>query len=153
VLRPHAVYGPGDTTLLPRVLAAVHRGRLVAVGDGAQRVSLTAVANLAAACLLAARCDAAGVFNVADAEPVSLADALAAVLAERGVPARVRFVPLPLAWPLACASEAVGRWRPPRLTRYAVTHLARERTLDLTAARTWLGYRPAATSFAGAARW
>ena len=29
ILRPHAVYGPGDTTLLPRILAGVRRGRLV----------------------------------------------------------------------------------------------------------------------------
>jgi nucleoside-diphosphate-sugar epimerase len=151
VLRPHAVYGPGDTTLLPRVLAAVRGGRLVAVGDGTQRVSLTAVANLARACLLAAASDVAGVFNVADAEPVLLADALAAVLAERAIPARVRFVPLPVAWPLACVAEAV--LRRPRLTRYAVRHLAHERTLDITAARTVLGYRPTPTSFAGAASW
>jgi nucleoside-diphosphate-sugar epimerase len=150
VLRPHAVYGPGDTTLLPRVLGAVRGGRLLAVGDGTQRVSLTAVANLAAACLLAAGSDAAGAFNVADAEPVLLADALAAVLAERGVAARVRFVPLALAFPLACVLERGPR---PRLTRYAVRHLARERTLDISAARTALGYRPAPTGFAGAAHW
>lgn len=155
VLRPHAVYGPGDPTLLPRVLAGVRGGRLLAVGDGTQRISLTSVANLARACLLAAGCTAAGVFNVADAEPVRLADALAAVLAERAVPARVRFVPLPLAWPLACVAEAASRWRgsPPRLTRYAVRHLVHERTLDITAARTVLGYRPTPTSFAGAASW
>jgi nucleoside-diphosphate-sugar epimerase len=151
VLRPHAVYGPGDTTLLPRVLGAVRRGRLLAVGDGTQRVSLTSIANLVQACLRAASCDAAGVFNIADAAPVRLADALAAVLAERAVPARVRFVPLAVAWPLACLAEATRR--SPRLTRYAVTHLARERTLDITAARTVLGYSPAATSFAGAATW
>ena len=151
VLRPHAVYGPGDTTLLPRVLGAVRGGRLLAVGDGTQRVSLTSVTNLTRACLLAAAGDAAGTFNVADAEPVLLADALAAVLAERAVPARVRFVPLAVAWTLACVAEAVQR--PPRLTRYAVTHLARERTLDITAARTVLNYRPAPTSFGGAAAW
>lgn len=159
VLRPHAVYGPGDTTLLPRVLGAVRRGRLVAVGDGTQLVSLTSVANLAQACLLAAGGGAGGVFNVSDDCPVRLADALAAVLAERGIAAGVRFVPLAVAWPLACAAEAAHRWlrsadaRPPRLTRYAVTHLAHERTLDITAARTRLGYRPTPTSFAGAAQW
>jgi hypothetical protein len=40
-----------------------------------------------------------------------------------------------------------------RLTRYALSHLAVERTLDLTAARRDLGYAPAPTSFAGAAFW
>ena len=79
VLRPHAVYGPGDTTLLPRVLGAVRPGTLVAVGDGTQRVSLTSVDNLVRACLLAADSDAPGVFNVTDDGPVLLGDALAAV--------------------------------------------------------------------------
>ncbi|GAA4341176.1 hypothetical protein GCM10023178_54490 [Actinomadura luteofluorescens] len=45
------------------------------------------------------------------------------------------------------------RPEPPRLTRYAISHLALERTLDTTAAREALGYDPAPTSFAGAAGW
>jgi nucleoside-diphosphate-sugar epimerase len=157
VLRPHAVYGPGDKTLLPRVLDAVRGGHLIAVGDGTQRVSLTSITNLVAACLLAATADVHGVFNVTDAAPVLLADALRAVLAARAIPARVRFVPLAAAWALAGTSETTRtllRIRtPPRLTRYAVSHLARERTLDITAARTTLGYRPDPTSLAGAGAW
>lgn len=157
ILRPHAVYGSGDPTLLPRVLSAVRGNRLIAVGDGTQRISLTSVTNLAAACLLAADTDAHGVFNISDAQPVLLADALRDILAARAIPARVQFVPLAVAWPLACAAEAthtlLRRRTPPRLTRYAVTHLAHERTLDITAARTALGYRPDPTSFAGAGDW
>src|SRR6266567_1526907 len=57
VLRPHAVYGPGDTTLLPRLAANVRRGRLLVPGDGTTAVSLTSVDNLATACLLAASGD------------------------------------------------------------------------------------------------
>ncbi|WP_189239467.1 NAD-dependent epimerase/dehydratase family protein [Planomonospora parontospora] len=160
VLRPHAVYGPGDTTLLPRVLGAVRGRRLVAVGDGRQRVSLTSVGNLARACLLAAeavRRGTCGVLNVTDAEPVVLDDALRAILRERGVAAEPYYLPLRLAEPVAAVAETaarlLGRTRPPRLTRYAVGHLAVERTLDITAAREVLGYRPTPTSFAGAADW
>jgi nucleoside-diphosphate-sugar epimerase len=157
ILRPHAVYGPGDTTLLPRVLSAVRGSRLIAVGDGTQRVSLTSVGNLAAACLLAAAADVRGVFNITDTEPALLADVLREVLAARAIPARVRFVPLAVAWPVACVAEAIAtlprRRTPPRLTRYAVSHLAHERTLDITAARTVLGYRPDPTSLAGASAW
>ncbi|MEU0519797.1 NAD-dependent epimerase/dehydratase family protein [Streptosporangium sp. NPDC006007] len=158
VLRPHAVYGRGDTTLLPRVLGAVRKGRLLAVGDGRQRISLTSVDNLVQACLLAAAGPVGhGVFNVADAEPVVLDDALRAILKERGVDAEPYYLPLALVEPLAVAAEAafrlLRRADPPRLTRYAVGHLAVERTLDITAARDRLGYRPAATSFADAARW
>lgn len=158
VLRPHAVYGRGDTTLLPRVLGAVRKGRLLAVGDGRQRISLTSVDNLVQACLLAATGPVGhGVFNVTDAEPVVLDDALRAILKERGVDAEPYYLPLALVEPLAVAVEAafrlLRRADPPRLTRYAVGHLAVERTLNITAARDRLGYRPAATSFTGAAQW
>ncbi|MBC6463038.1 NAD(P)-dependent oxidoreductase [Actinomadura sp. HBU206391] len=158
ILRPHAVYGQGDTTLLPRLLSAVRGRRLIAVGDGRQRVSLTSIGNLVQACVRAA-CGPArdGVFNVTDAEPVALDDALRAFLAERRVDARPVYVPARVAWPLASAVEAAcllaRRPKAPRLTRYAVGHLAVERTLDITAARAELGYVPASTSFRGAATW
>ncbi|GIH93072.1 NAD-dependent epimerase [Planobispora siamensis] len=162
VLRPHAVYGRGDTTLLPRVLGAVRGGRLLAVGDGRQRISLTSVGNLVRACLLAAAAPATGaplrgVFNVTDAEPVVLDDALRAILKERDIAATPYYLPLRLVEPAAAVTETafrlLGRADPPRLTRYAAGHLAVERTLDITAAREVLGYRPEATSFAGAAGW
>ncbi|WP_326826510.1 NAD-dependent epimerase/dehydratase family protein [Streptosporangium sp. NBC_01756] len=158
VLRPHAVYGRGDTTLLPRVLGAVRGRRLLAVGDGRQRVSLTSVDNLVEACLLAAAGPVGhGVFNVTDAEPVVLDDALRAILTERGIDAEPYYLPLGLAEPLAAVAESAfrlfGRRRPPRLTRYAAGHLAVERTLDITAARERLGFQPAETSFEGAAGW
>ncbi|MFI6521796.1 NAD-dependent epimerase/dehydratase family protein [Spirillospora sp. NPDC050679] len=158
ILRPHAVYGPGDTTLLPRVLSAVRGPVLPAVGTGRQKISLTSVANLVAACLLAATGPAGtGVYNVTDAEPVVLDDAFRAILAARGVDARPVYLPRRAAWPLAAAVEGAfllaRRPAPPRLTRYAISHLAVERTLDITAAREALGYDPKPTSFAGAADW
>lgn len=150
ILRPHAVYGPGDTTLLPRVLGAVRGRRLLAVGDGRQLVSLTSVDNLVDACLLALSHEP-GVYNVTDAAPVVLDDALRAILAERGIRATPRYLPLRVADPIASLSERLSRR--PRLTRYAVGHLAVERTLDIVAARRDLGYSPSETSFAGAASW
>ncbi|GGL00812.1 NAD-dependent epimerase [Sphaerisporangium melleum] len=158
VLRPHAIYGPGDRTLLPRLLGAVRGGRLWAVGTGRQRISLTSVGNLAQACLQAAAGPVeTGVFNVTDADPVVLDDALRAFLRERGVAARPAYLPAAVAGPLAAVAETafhtLGRSRPPRLTRYGVGHLAVERTLDITAARHHLGYRPTPTSFQGAATW
>ncbi|MFI0411449.1 NAD-dependent epimerase/dehydratase family protein [Actinomadura sp. 3N508] len=158
ILRPHAVYGPGDTTLLPRVLSAVRGPVLPAAGTGRQRVSLTSIANLVRACVLAATGPvAAGVFNIADAAPVTIDDALRGILRERGVQARPVYVPASVARPLAAVAEGAfllaRRPRPPRLTRYAVGHLAVERTLDITAARTVLGYDPHGTAFTGAASW
>ncbi|GII95623.1 NAD-dependent epimerase/dehydratase family protein [Sinosporangium siamense] len=158
VLRPHAVYGKGDTTLLPRVLGAVRGRWLPAVGSGRQRISLTSVDNLVSACLLAASGPVdRGVYNVTDADPITLDEALRAILRERGVRARPYYLPARVVEPLAGVVEAVcerlGTTRPPRLTRYAVGHLAVERTLDISAARRDLGFKPEPTSFLGAADW
>jgi len=158
ILRPHAVYGPGDTTLLPRVLSSVRGPILPAVGNGRQRVSLTSIDNLVQACLRAAMGPVGtGIFNIADAEPVTIDTALRALLAERGVKARPLYLPASAARPLAAAMEGAylltRRPEPPRLTRYAISHLAVERTLDLTAATTILGYTPAETTFKGASTW
>jgi nucleoside-diphosphate-sugar epimerase len=158
VLRPHAVYGPGDTTLLPRVLSAVRGPLLPAVGTGRQRISLTSIGNLVQACLLAATGPVtSGVFNIADAAPVMIDAAFREILRERRVQARPVYIPTAIARPLATVAEGAfllaGRPEPPRITRYAISHLAVERTLDIEAARTTLGFDPHETTFAGAAGW
>jgi nucleoside-diphosphate-sugar epimerase len=153
VLRPHAVYGPGDTTLLPRVLGAVRGRTLWLPGGGRSRHTLTAIGTLAAAALLGCT-GPPGIYNVGDAEPVVLADVLDELLAERGIRARIRSVPPAAAWGAAAVAEAVaGPTRPLRLSRYAISHLGYERTLDLRAARAGLRLQPAPTSVRGAASW
>ncbi|GAB3601684.1 NAD-dependent epimerase/dehydratase family protein [Microbacterium tumbae] len=154
ILRPHAVYGPGDTTLLPRVVAAVRRGRLVLPAGGAVRHSLTHVDNLVQAVRLSLT-GPSGVYNVADAEPVLLGDVIAEFLRRRGVEARIVGIPVGAASTVAGMAEASARIlrTRPRLTRYAVSQLGVERTFDLTAARERLGYAPFATTLDGAERW
>lgn len=156
ILRPHAVYGPGDTTLLPRILAGVRRGRLVLPEGAEVRHSLTHIGNLVLAVRRALdRESPAGTFNVADDVPVVLSAVLREFLERRGVTARIVPIPYGAAFTLAGTMEAAARLtrRRPRLTRYAVSQLGMERTLDLTAARERLGYRPAPTSLEGAERW
>lgn len=147
ILRPHIVYGPGDTTLLPRVLEARRFGMLPVPGDGRNRLSVTHVENLAHAVDLALRNQSAsGVFNIADAEATSLDELLRVFLARRGVPTRITYIPRAAAWRIAAALEGV--WpagsapRGPLLTRYVVAQLADEHTLDITRARRVLGYVP-----------
>ena len=162
ILRPHAVYGPGDTTLLPRIEAAVRGRRLLLVGDGSALQSLTHVDTLVDAALAAATLDLpaqrALVVNVADAEPVVLGEVLLELLRRRGHDG-VTLVGLPArpAWALAACAESLWRWagraEPPRLTRYAISHLAAERTYDLTVLREVLGVEPRATSLEGAEAW
>src|SRR3954454_20968326 len=53
-LRPHLIWGPGDTHLVPRLLARARSGRLRRVGEGANLVDITYVENAADAHLQAA---------------------------------------------------------------------------------------------------
>jgi nucleoside-diphosphate-sugar epimerase len=160
ILRPHAVYGPGDTTLLPRLLTAVRPGRSsgrLVLPEGAEvRHSLTHLSNLVLAVRRALDpASPAGTYNIADDTPVLLSVVLREFLERRGVPARLVSVPYRRAFALAAALERAARvtGRRPRLTRYAVSQLGLERTLDLTAARTRLDYRPAPTNLVGAESW
>jgi nucleoside-diphosphate-sugar epimerase len=151
VLRPHAVYGPGDTTLLPRILAGI-RGRRLVLPEGAEaRHTLTHIDNLTAAVSLALT-GSPGVYNIGDDTDVLLSAVLREFLARRGRPdVAIIAIPYRAAYTAAAALERLSRR--PRLTRYAVSQLGLERTLDLTRAREQLGYAPGPTSLAGAEGW
>jgi nucleoside-diphosphate-sugar epimerase len=147
VLRPHVVYGPGDTTLLPRLLAAERFGRLPVPGTGCNRLSVTHVENLAIAVERALHAPVVrGVFNVSDADVPTVDALLTTVLARIGSRARVRYVPRRAAWRAAALCEWLWRTgranQPPPLTRYVVAQLADEHTVDITRAREQLGYVP-----------
>ena len=147
ILRPHAVYGPGDATLLPRVLAARRFGWFPLPGDGRNRISVTFVSNLALAVqLVLESAIPSGVFNIADDEEPTIDDMLRTMLRRHGVGDQLLHVPRWAAQSLAVVSESAWRMarisREPILTRYAVAHLAESFTLDVTRARTRLGYAP-----------
>lgn len=124
VLRPRAVYGPGDPHLLPRLRRIVRGGRAWLPGPDVP-LSLTAVENLAEACL-AAPAWPPGAYNIADPVAYRRDEAVAAVL---GVP--VRHVPITAA--RALATLAALR-REPTLTRYALDQITDGMVLDLTRA-------------------
>ena len=155
ILRPHAVYGPGDTTLLPRILAGIRGSRLVLPNGARVRHTLTHIDNLVHAVELSLG-GPAGTYNIGDDTEVLLSAVLAEFLVRRGRPdVTITSIPYGAAFAAAAALERVARLRGtrPRLTRYAVSQLGLERTLDLTAAREKLGYRPGPTTLVGAEEW
>jgi nucleoside-diphosphate-sugar epimerase len=134
VLRPRAVYGPGDTQLLPRLLSRVRAGTLFLPGRDVT-LSLTAVENLADACLAASGWPP-GAYNIADPLPYARDAALREVLRAHGVSARLRHLPPGLAGVAARTAEAVARRTgiEPVLSRYAVDQLAHTVVLDVSRA-------------------
>lgn len=141
VLRPRAVYGPGDPHLLPRLRSRVRAGTLLLPGPDVP-LSLTSVTNLADAAL-AAPGWLPGAYNIADAVAHHRDAALRRVLRAHGVRARIRHLPLGLARSAARAAETAARLRPgaeAALSRYAVDQLAHPVVLDTGKARArgWL---------------
>jgi 2-alkyl-3-oxoalkanoate reductase len=129
VLRPRAVYGDDDPHLLPRLARAVVAGRAWLPGPDVP-LSLTAVENLAEACLAAIEWQP-GAYNVTDERPYRRDEIVARAV---GVP--VRNVPVSLVRGIATIS--------PRLSRYAVDQLTDGMVLDISKALQ-AGYRPRRT--------
>ena len=139
VLRPRAVYGPGDPHLLPPLLARARHGLLPLPGPDIP-LSLTAVANLTDACLAALGLTTTppwppGAYNIADPAPYRRDTALRHVLAAHRRPARILRLPAPLAR-LAARTTLL-----PGLTPYTLDLLTRSVVLDLTRAHTQ-GWHP-----------
>ena len=156
ILRPHAVYGRGDTTLLPRILSGLRGKRLLLPEGAAVPHTLTRIENLVDAVVLSLT-GPAGTYNIGDDTDVLLSAMLTEFLARRGrADATIVSIPYGTAFAAAAALERlhrVTRRGRPRITRYAVSQLGLERTLDLTAARERLGYDPRPTSLEGAETW
>lgn len=148
IVRPRALFGPGDTALLPRLVRAGQARWLRVVGSGENVQDLTYVDNAAEALLLARRAPAAagGTYFVTNGEPVRLWEVIFQVFDALGIARPRRRVPAGAALAFAAALELTHRLGAlrgePRLTRYTAALLARDQTLDISAARRDLGYAP-----------
>jgi nucleoside-diphosphate-sugar epimerase len=148
-LRPKAIFGPGDQTLLPRLVAAARQGRLPQIGDGRNLVDLTYVENVVHALRLALHAPAAigKTYTITNDEHVPLWETIRLVLRRLGLSTTLRMLPLSVVLTAARLMElrATLTGKEPLLTRYSATILARTQTYDISAARNDLGYRPQRT--------
>lgn len=146
ILRPKAIFGPGDRALLPRLLAVAREGKLRQFGDGQNLVDLTYIDNAAHAVLLALTAPAAvgRTYFITNGEHVPLWLIIRRTLEALGLPADLRPLSLRLAYLAARFMEARADTLggEPLLTRYTVGILARTQTYDISAARRDLGYDP-----------
>jgi nucleoside-diphosphate-sugar epimerase len=146
VLRPRAVFGPGDTVLLPRVLRAAGRGILpvLELREGPTvRCDVTFVDTVAHYCLEAVSRPVSGTYQVTNAEPIELYPFLLGILGRMGVHPKVVRVPVGVAAGVAGIAERVSAallgYREPPLTRYGVSVLSRSKTFDVARCLSDLG--------------
>lgn len=147
-LRPRAIYGAGDRSLMPRLLTAIKRGRVPMIGGGHTLIDITHVSDAARAMALAGFSDTAcgEVFNVTSGKAYRFSDLLAAVCALNGAEPRKLNISYNNAMRLARSLEYAHRIfapdREPVLTCQAVASLGRSLTLDISKAREKIGYEP-----------
>jgi nucleoside-diphosphate-sugar epimerase len=148
-IRPRAIFGPGDTTILPRLIQRLASGRLPVIGDGKNIADLSYVENVVDALLLCAESPKFTLgkkYNITNGEPVVLWDMIRQVAETLGYPPPRGRIPYRIADTAAGLLEVLCRLHPsqpePPLTRYTVGVIANSTTLDISAARRDLGYNP-----------
>jgi nucleoside-diphosphate-sugar epimerase len=152
IVRPRAVFGPGDTVLFPRILEAARRGRLPfidnggapAVGDLIYIDTLCDYLHAAATSPQAPR----RAFNLTNNQPVAILPFLFDVFDRLGIPRPTRTVSLRTAMLAARAGEAIYRvlrlsGEPP-VTRFGVGVFAWSKTFDVS--RAMAAFGPPSTS-------
>ena len=154
-LRPHLIFGPGDTNLVPTILKRARAGRLVQVGDGKNLVDLTFIDDCVSAHLLAAAAlderPAAGgrAFFISQGDPVPLWEWIGRVLALHHLPPVRRRISTNTALMLASVAETVWKMlrlsSDPPLTKFLAEEMATDHYFDISAARRDLGYAPSCT--------
>ena len=156
-LRPHLIWGPGDTHLFPRILARARAGKLRIIGDGENLVDVTHVDTAANAhldaldALLAGRAHGKAYF-ISQGQPVKLWKFINRLLAGAGLPAVTQKMSLKKAYALGAVLETLWTILPlrgePPMTRFVAVELAKSHTFDVSAAQRELGLKPAHETWA-----
>ncbi len=162
VVRPHLVWGPGDTQLVGRIVERARAGRLALVGGGRALVDTTYIDNAVSALRAAldavspqARCSGRA-YVIANGEPRPIRDLVAGICAAAGVEFAPREVSLRVASRLGSIVERawplIHPGGEPPLTRFLAEQLGTAHWFDPRPAADDLGWVPTVTIDEGLAR-
>ena len=158
ILRPKAIYGPGDQAIFPRIVEAVSKGRFPILGDGNTVTDVTHVEDVVQAILLALESEKAvgKIYHITGGQEVNLLEVVRLIIDRMGYPPLKRRIPVERA--MLVAGMVEDTWRrlrlkgEPPLTRYKVSIMGYSQTYDISAAKRDLGYEPRVTWQEGVTR-
>lgn len=146
ILRPSAVYGPGDRRWTLPMLERIEAGSWALVNQGRALLTPLYIHNLTKGLLIVLERRAPGTFILTDDVTVSWREFTVGCARALGVSASTRSIPYALARPIAEAAELYGRLSgrsmPPLITRYRVIRAAKDFHYRCDRARRELGYCP-----------
>lgn len=162
ILRPQAVYGPGDTTLLPRLEGCAKKGKLILPNGGEALLSVTRVESFVDVIFDVIMStnpvleNSIQTYNVADHSPSPLWHTINEISDQR-TPMRIVSAPLSVSWIVAFLSEKTYNFfrskKEPRVTRYLVGHLGYNSTLNLERIENLLDREMSESNFNDASTW
>lgn len=155
-LRPHLIWGPNDTNLIPTILERARAGRLIRIGSGENMVDLTYIDDCVRAHILAMKAlentpdvVSGKAYFISQGDPVNMWQWINQVLAVHGLSPIKRALSTRVAYPLACAMEygakalsLVGIKVTPLLTRFLVSEMSTDHYFNIARAKRDLGYFP-----------
>lgn len=158
-LRPHLVWGPGDTNLIPRLVERGRRRLLKQVGDGSNLVDITYIDNAALAHVLAAenlatsKTAAGKAYFISQGEPVPLWGFINDLFSRINLPLVLKKISYGQAYSAGLALEGLY-WllrlsKEPLMTRFLAEQLACSHWFSMANARRDLGYEPGISTAAG----
>ena len=153
-IRPHLVWGPGDTQLVGRIVQRAEANRLAMVGSGDALIDSTYIANAVSALVAAvdalqigATC-AGKAYVIANGEPRTVRELMQKICDAAGVPFQPKKVPLSVALIAGSLVERiwphVGKGEPP-LTRFVAEQLGTAHWFDPRPAAHDLKWSPTVT--------
>ena len=158
-VRPHLVWGPGDTQLVGRIVDRARRGRLVLIDGGTALIDSTYVDNAVDA--VVAALDRADVvhgeaFVVTNGQPRTVFELLSRICLACGAPAPTRSVPRAVARSgggvVESAWSLTRREDEPPMTRFLAEQLSTAHWFDQRRTREALAWSPRVTLDEGFAR-
>jgi nucleoside-diphosphate-sugar epimerase len=161
-IRPHLVWGPGDTQLVGRIVERAATGRLALVGAGRALVDTTYIDNAVGALIAALDAVAPGAtcsgraYVVSNGEPRMIRELVEGICLAAGVPFAPRTVSLRVGRSLGAVVERawslLRRDDEPPLTQFLAEQLGTAHWFDPRPARDELRWAPSVTIDDGLAR-
>jgi nucleoside-diphosphate-sugar epimerase len=148
ILRPGLIYGPGDSHNLPSLADSIRKGRFAFIGSRHNIVPLVHVADVAHAMVLAGTTPGASgcTYHLGDGSRTTIGDLVDLVARLQGCPVPRRVVPFFLAHFACVAFELRARLGPmlvkPPISRGGLRFIGTSRYVDISRARTELGFEP-----------
>lgn len=148
-VRPHVVWGPGDTQLVGRIVERARRGRLPLLNGGTALIDSTYVDNAASGIAAALACadEANGrAFVLTNGEPRPVGDLIAGICLAAGAPPPRWSIPAWIGRSAGAAIERVWAMVPtadePPMTRFLAEQLSTAHWFDQRETRAALAWSP-----------